>query len=311
MVLSGSEFISDVPIPDVLGSGFLDIEPGTTVGSVERLLERLPRPDLVKFVAIDGSRTIRKAVLNKLPKADVVLDKFHVGKMVKVAFLKVAQKVETPTKDKSFTAAMQAMKEPPRSLSNIRKRNMVSWLMKLPELRAAYEIRRQFMMLYDADISVGQARNEMEDWLSNLPATGIVGTAFAPVANFIEKDLNLICAYFDCRVTNARAESMNALIKLVDQEGRGLNIDTLRMRCLKRYGVEARQRAAKTAATTTVKRPVSKWAYSPLTDKSFWGDGIRCEPDGFLPLQERPDCIEKDFGPYRGLNRCFPLGAPP
>jgi len=67
----------------------LDVSDGRKKEEVVKLLERLSDPDAVKAVSMDMSASFRPAVAAALPKAQIVVDHFHVIQHVMKAFRKV------------------------------------------------------------------------------------------------------------------------------------------------------------------------------------------------------------------------------
>jgi transposase len=81
---------------DTQGRDVLEVCEGRKKEEVVKLLERLSDPDIVKAVSMDMSASFRPAVAAALPKAQIVVDHFHVIQHVMKAFEPRAFQLGTP-----------------------------------------------------------------------------------------------------------------------------------------------------------------------------------------------------------------------
>jgi transposase len=79
----------DTILCDLESRDVLEVGDGRKKEEVVKLLERLNNPDAVKAVSMDMSASFRPAVQEALPKAQIVVDHFHVIQHVMKAFRKV------------------------------------------------------------------------------------------------------------------------------------------------------------------------------------------------------------------------------
>ena len=79
----------DTILCDLVSRTVLEISEGRTLEEVQKLLERLSNPDMVEAVSMDMSASFRPAVQLCLPKAQIVVDHFHVIQHVMKAFRKI------------------------------------------------------------------------------------------------------------------------------------------------------------------------------------------------------------------------------
>ncbi|GAC1354999.1 MAG: hypothetical protein NVS4B11_24800 [Ktedonobacteraceae bacterium] len=68
----------DTILCDLVNHTVLEISEGRRLEEVQKLLERLDSPDTVKAVSMDMSASFRPVVQLCLPKAQIVVDHFHV-----------------------------------------------------------------------------------------------------------------------------------------------------------------------------------------------------------------------------------------
>ena len=79
---------SETILGDLVNRTVLEISEGRTLEELQKLLERLSTPDAVEAVSMDRSASFRPAVQLCLPKAQIVVDHFHVIQHVMKAFKK-------------------------------------------------------------------------------------------------------------------------------------------------------------------------------------------------------------------------------
>src|SRR5438874_3691966 len=79
----------DTILCDLESRDVLEVCDGRKKEEVVKLLKRLSNPDAVKAVSMDMSASFRPAVQAALPKAQIVVDHFHVIQHVMKAFRKV------------------------------------------------------------------------------------------------------------------------------------------------------------------------------------------------------------------------------
>ena len=76
----------DTILCDLEARDVLEVGDGRKKEEVVKLLERLSEPEAVKAVSMDMSASFRPAVQAALPKAQIVVDHFHVIQHVMKAF---------------------------------------------------------------------------------------------------------------------------------------------------------------------------------------------------------------------------------
>ncbi|WP_169543929.1 transposase [Sneathiella aquimaris] len=284
LVLSGAGFTEAAFEQGIHDTGFLAMVAGTTRADAVKLFRQTLNCDAVQYVTLDLSQTLISAAYEACPNAIVVADKFHVLKLVTAAFEKVAidQRLKLRKERQSFQRARNYMKRPPKNLSDVEKRVMVEWLVRLPELHQAYELRRVFFELFEMDISPQDARRALLRWLDFLPAKGPVGTAFRSVGQTVKKYLTEICAYFHCNLTNAPAEAYNRRIKEIVAVGGVRTLEDLIERVRAGHGYEARQALDRISSQPPKKRQ-PLWNHVPAQNTAIWVRPVKAR-DGELPL---------------------------
>jgi transposase-like protein len=99
----------DTILCDLEARQVLEVSMGRKQDEVVALLERLSDPDAVKAVSMDMSASYRPAVQLCLPKAQIVVDHFHVIQHVMKGFKKVLQSWAHKTEGKPLLEGKQAL----------------------------------------------------------------------------------------------------------------------------------------------------------------------------------------------------------
>jgi transposase len=185
----------------------------------------------IEIVTTDMWRPYIDAVYETLPKAVVVIDKFHVVRYATQALDTIRKQFkDNLEKDQSRLL----MKERFVLLKNkedltpedIKKRN--KWFYLFPTLKEAYNLKEDFRDIYNAPTR--QEAEELFDlWCSCIDADM---KPFIDLANTVNAFRTEIFNYFDCKYTNAYTESVNNLIKLIEKNGRGYSFEVLRAKVL-------------------------------------------------------------------------------
>jgi len=200
---------------------------------VEEYLDKLPHPDKVKGVAMDMHEAFRQAVQMCLPKAKVVVDKFHLIRHVNDALDKVRSRLQGGSRrDKRrdlFKSRYTLLKGAER-LSDKEKARVSGLFPIYPELREAWLLKEGFRGWYKA-LDRSQAEETLgmlEERIANsaLPEfKELLGT----LTNWRQEILN----YFDCRITNGFVEGKNNRIKTIKRMAYGYrNMANFRLRIL-------------------------------------------------------------------------------
>jgi transposase len=213
---------------------------GTEAKTIQEVLEKIPleKRELVKEVSMDMARNMGLAVEKSFPKSTLVIDRFHVVKLVMDAMQHLRVKLRWKAIEEENTAIRQAKEKGekyyPQVLANgdtlkellVRSRYLLykfeqDWTInqakraailfeKYPTLNAVYKSTLCFRNIYK-NASKIKALTQFNDWKEN--ATTMKIDEFNTVVNSIEYHLDNILNFFDNRSTNANAESFNSKIK--------------------------------------------------------------------------------------------------
>ncbi len=217
-----------------------------TKTSVGGYLYGLQNRSNVRIVCTDMAVAYRMAVRKLLPHAVLVIDKFHVIKLLDDAAEKVRKKFsqsrssgregrKVPGQKKSDALIF---KTPIYELTESDKARMEVWDYYSPQLLETYHLKEKFhriWMLKDR----ARAEEKYKIWRRAIPPDMM--PVFKISIETIDKWHKPIFAYFDHpEVTNSYTEIANGQIKLANQIGRGYSFEMLRAKMV--HGAGKRER---------------------------------------------------------------------
>lgn len=207
--------------------------------AISQAIELLENDNLLKVKKInsDMSPTIMNVVKQTMPKAEIVIDKFHVMKHVVDAVnterLEIKKELKADrtihrdnpngwTDIEFVDKAKYWLIMKPEKLQVENYKYLKQLLDKYPKLKEAYTLINELRVWYDKK-NIGKPRfrleQELERWMIKVEKATI--TAFIPIAKMIEKHQEEILGYFEKGLTNAKAENLNSRIQrfLMDSYG--------------------------------------------------------------------------------------------
>jgi transposase len=210
--------------------------------TVAQRLFRLRDKADVRFVAMDMWTPYRDAARAVLPKAKIVVDKFHVVRMANYGIEKVRKGLRESVAPKERRGLMHdrfVLLKRERDLNAQSRFLLDSWMTLYPTLGLAYRLKENFYAIYDATSKV-DAEQRYAAWAASI--TPETAEAFRPLTTAWKNWHPEILAYFDHRVTNAYTESLNSLIRLMNRLGRGYSFEALRAKMLYTEGLHKFER---------------------------------------------------------------------
>ena len=223
---------------------------GTRSEDIIKVLNRIPLSKRlnVKEVSLDMASNMRKACEMTFPKAILVIDRFHVVRLVMDAMqhIRIDQRWKEIDKENKaiLNARSKGARYKPILLSNgdtpkqllARSRYLlyklpsqwtrnqvhrVALLFQLyPSIEQAYRLAWDFRSIYNTH-SKEKAIHQFQSWIRRAKETGV--DHFNTASEAVQNHLEGILAFFSNRSTNAHAESLNAQIKLFRANLRGVS----------------------------------------------------------------------------------------
>jgi transposase len=220
----------------------IDMLSDRSKATVAQRLFRLRDKADVRFVAMDMWTPYRDAARAVLPKAKIVVDKFHVIRMANYGIEKVRKGLRESLAPKERRGLMHDRFVLLRRERNLDARSrflLDSWMTLHPTLGAAYRLKESFYAIYEAT-SKADAEQRYDAWAASI--TPETAEAFRPLTTAWKNWHPEILAYFDHRVTNAYTESLNSLIRVMNRVGRGYSFEALRAKMLYTEGLHKVER---------------------------------------------------------------------
>jgi transposase len=213
---------------------------GTEAKTIQEVLDKiaLEKRNQVKEVSMDMARNMALAVENSFPNCKMVIDRFHVVRLVMDAMQHIRVSLRWEAIEEENTAIKKAKEKGekyyPQVLANgdtlkellARSKYLLykfedDWtpnqakraailFKKYPQLKSAYKLTLSFRNIYK-NTSKSLAQDQFKDWKQKVASTRI--DQFNTVVNSIEYHLDNILNFFNNRSTNANAESFNSKIK--------------------------------------------------------------------------------------------------
>lgn len=213
---------------------------GTEAKTIQEVLGKitLEKRSQIKEVSMDMARNMGLAVEKSFPNSKMVIDRFHVVRLVMDAMQHIRVSLRWQAIEEENTAIKQAKekgeKYHPLVLANgdtlkellARSKYLLykfedDWTAnqvrraailfeKYPQLKSAYRLTLSFRNIYK-NTSKALAQDQFKDWKQKVASTRI--DQFNTVVNSIEYHLENILNFFNNRSTNANAESFNSKIK--------------------------------------------------------------------------------------------------
>lgn len=222
---------------------------GTEAKVIQEVLEKISLHirNKVQEVSMDMARNMGLAIRNSFPNCSMVIDRFHVVRLVMDAMQHIRVGFRWEAIDQENKAIKEAkvngLKYYPEILSNgdtlkqllARSRYLLykyeeDWTAsqsarsailfeKYPQLKTVYSLTLSFRNIYKSKSKI-MALDKLTEWKEKVGALNI--KEFNTAVNSIENHLENILNFFDNKSTNANAESFNSKIKLFRANLRGV-----------------------------------------------------------------------------------------
>ena len=220
---------------DVIFSNVESGKPGEVLQgrTKQQLLDDLQMlPDEVKAgleeVCIDMWRPSAQAVIETLPQAVFVVDRFHVMRSVNTDLkaLKNSRKPALPEKAKACHYPLLKNQD---DLTEQQHETLDAVYEADPVLKRAHQLKEQFRTIFETIQPLEEARKQVQRWISKAYKHTLFPTVITNLKTWLSSTLN----YVHHRTTNSPSEGINNKIKLVKRRAYGFrNFDNFRLRIL-------------------------------------------------------------------------------
>jgi transposase len=223
---------------DIESGQLLDMYEGCNGTFVrEGVMRRMDNRENVEVWCQDMAYTYKGVARDLFPKAQIVIDKFHVLKRAGDIWTQIRRR-ETPHLPAEMRKAMPGIirmfDKHWEGLSE-RSQDRVALILEAnPRMKAAYTIKESFFYFYDK-ATRQDAEAAYKDWVALVRSHDVM-KEWRPLMKMVATQREHIFNYFDHRYTSAKVERMNRSIVDMNRAANGLDFWTLRAKAILRYG---------------------------------------------------------------------------
>ncbi|GIO88543.1 ISL3 family transposase [Paenibacillus faecis] len=210
----------------------LDILPNRNKETVVEFLSSLPNKGRIQYFTMDMWKPYKDAVKAVLPKATIIVDKFHVVRLANLVLESIHKQLRenlSATERRGLMHDRLILLKRHKELTEMDKITLDLWTKNYPILGIAYTLKESFFDIWDCD-SRQMAFIKYNDWKAKIPKE--LQSAFEPLIEAMMNWEEEIFAYFDHRIVNDYTESLNSLFRVINRLGRGYSFEALRAQIL-------------------------------------------------------------------------------
>lgn len=223
-----------------LNKQVLDILPTRYSSQIYAYLQGFSNRNQVKYFIMDMNREYLRIAKMLLPKATVVIDRFHVVRYCTWALENVRKRVQKalPKQERIyFKRSRKLLLSHMDKLSSQNKTAVERMLLVSPDLREAYLLKELFYQ-FMSSANASQARERLQYFLIHAHFAKI--PEFEPCLTMLKNWQQYILNAFDCPYSNGFTEGVNNTIKVIKRIGYGYrNFRNFRARILATLNVKA------------------------------------------------------------------------
>ncbi|WP_233748878.1 ISL3 family transposase [Leptodesmis sichuanensis] len=209
-----------------------DVEAGKLIEVIdshqqEDIIETLKQQPIevrakVEEVSVDMWGGFPKVVKKVFPNAVVVIDRFHVMKLVNEELNKIRRQSGVSDRGSKFILLKNG-----KDLTAEEKTKLEEILKRSKRLGKAYEWKEEFRAIYEQPLTVEEGKRQIQGWLDQ------ARVVYSEASTTIRNHLDGISNYFRNRTTSGAMEGINNRIKLIKRQAYGfVNFNNFRERLL-------------------------------------------------------------------------------
>lgn len=233
-------------ISDIERKCVLAVLPERSKESLETWIDNLSAEQrkAVRYVSIDMWSPYYYAVRNKLPRAKIVVDRFHVMKQLNWRISQIRSKIQRngSVEIKELLKGSRWLLVKNRSeLTEKNEEDLQKILNLCPEIRKIYLLKEEFRLIFEKTKDRVRAEKFLKVWkLKALNAGDSFMTKFiSTLENWWEQILN----YFLERITNGFVEGMNGAIRVIVRRAFGYrNFESFKLQVLAEHSLHTNPR---------------------------------------------------------------------
>jgi transposase len=226
-------------ISDIERKCVLAVLPERTKANLETWIDNLSvsQRKAIRYASIDMWSPYYYAVRKKLPRAKIVVDRFHVMKQLNERISQIRRKIQRNASNeiKEVLKGSRWLLVKNRSELTEKKEERLQKILNLcPDIRIIYLLKEEFRLIFEKAKDRGRAERYLRAWKFKALNTGdnfmkkIVGT----LENWWGEMLN----YFFERITNGFVEGMNGAIRMIIRRAFGYrNFESFKLQVLAKH----------------------------------------------------------------------------
>ena len=168
-----------------------------------------------------------KAVSKGLPKARIIIDRFHVAQLCRKSLVTIRKselsrlrKQLKPAQYKKLKPSIGLLRKSSVCLAKEDKKTLETLFSKAPKLGKAYRLCQQFTSIYNSKIGYSRGMLKLEGWLTKVAGSGI--NQLNRLASTIKRYQKQICNDFVNRESSGFVEGFNNKVKLAKRRCYGI-----------------------------------------------------------------------------------------
>jgi transposase len=228
-------------VSDIDKSSLLEVIDSHKSDEIIEVLKKQPQEirENIKEVSVDMWGGFQKVIKEVFPNALIVIERFHVMKLVNKALNKIRLLLELKglksgcDRPVGFLRVARApsnrrlLLKNGADLTQEEKTDLQDLFNHSPCLSIAYELKEELRKIYETSTTVKMGLRRLPKWL--VSARCLLGQT----AETLERHIQEICHYFIQRTTSGVLEGINNKIKLIIRQSYGFNtFDSLREKLL-------------------------------------------------------------------------------
>lgn len=207
----------------------LGVLPNRAKKTVKTFLESIPQrlQATIHTVCSDMYEGFTEAAREVLPRARIVVDRFHVAKHYRDAADKLRKrtmkrlKKELPEEQYAkLKGSMWAFRKKSSDLSPKERIVLKRLFAYAPELKKAYKLREELTAIFDQNLRKSDAQTKIRAWITRVQASGL--TCFHKFLNTLTNWWDDILNYFINRHNSGFVEGLNNKIKVLKRRCYGI-----------------------------------------------------------------------------------------
>ncbi len=201
-------------VTDIDRSSLLEVIDSHKSDDIIKVLKAQPQAmrENVKEVSVDMWGGFPKVIKEVFPNALIVIDRFHVIKLVNKSLNKIRLLLGLKGLKNRNILLKNAC-----NLTKEDKTDLRELLKTSPCLNIAYELKEELRNIYETSTTIKMGLRRIKKWLRSAQLF------FGSTADTLEKHLQGICNYFANRTTSGVMEGINNKIKLILRQSYGFN----------------------------------------------------------------------------------------